>query len=151
STARAILSGLWPSVPCLRSLHGFDCRVDGWVGLHPNSRTGNFNLGGVRCGGLDGWAVAAPRLARLKQHAAILDRIRNGSHDSACNPRHRTTLMAEFRTLQFENTAKGQQEKVAAMNQWTQAGWKVVSETITPGSYEGEKGCCLALACLPLV
>lgn len=58
--------------------------------------------------------------------------------------------MAEFKILQFEDTPKGQQQKVAALSQWTQAGWKVVGETLTPGRYEGEKGCCLALICLPL-
>ncbi len=55
----------------------------------------------------------------------------------------------EYRTLLFPNTAAGQEEKVKTINALSKEGWKVVSETITPGKFKGEKACCLAIICLP--
>src|SRR5207244_6356336 len=58
--------------------------------------------------------------------------------------------MPDFRTLNFPNTPAGQQRKVQTLAQWSAMGWTVVSETITPGKYEGGTACCLATLCLPL-
>ncbi len=58
--------------------------------------------------------------------------------------------MAEVRTLQFPNTPNGQAQKNEALKEHLQQGWKVVSETVTPGHIKGGDACCLAMICLPL-
>jgi hypothetical protein len=59
--------------------------------------------------------------------------------------------MREFHTLEFPATPDGQREKVRELREWTTKGWKIVSETIEPGKYEGCAGCCLFSICMPLV
>ncbi len=58
--------------------------------------------------------------------------------------------MAEVKTLQFPNTPRGQTQKNQALAEHLQQGWKIASETITPGHMKGEEACCLAIICLPL-
>lgn len=58
--------------------------------------------------------------------------------------------MPLFKTLHFDDSPKGQREKVRVLEKYTADGWRLVSETITPGRYDGGTGCCLALICLPL-
>jgi hypothetical protein len=58
-------------------------------------------------------------------------------------------MAKEYRTSLFPNTAAGQEEKIRTINALSHEGWKVVSETITPGKFKGVKACCLASICLP--
>lgn len=58
--------------------------------------------------------------------------------------------MKEYITLQFPNDATGQRRKLEALQSYGAQGWRVVSETITPGKFKGGNACCLALICLPL-
>jgi hypothetical protein len=58
--------------------------------------------------------------------------------------------MPEVKTLQFLNTPEGQAWKNQALVQHLQAGWRIVSETVTPGHMKGNQACCLAMICLPL-
>jgi hypothetical protein len=58
--------------------------------------------------------------------------------------------MAEFRTLHFPNTRKGQQDKVETLTAWSNAGWRIVSETIEQGSIKSGEACCLFTLCMPL-
>jgi len=39
--------------------------------------------------------------------------------------------------------------KNADTQRYARAGWKVISESIEPGRFKGEKACCLAMMCLP--
>jgi hypothetical protein len=60
----------------------------------------------------------------------------------------------QYKTLQFENTAKGQAAKgqaakVREVNALAQTGWRVVSEAITPGTFKGGMACCLFMICAP--
>lgn len=57
--------------------------------------------------------------------------------------------MAEFKTLQFPNTAAGQRNKNKALEIEAANGWRVVSETIIPGKFRGGNACCLFLICAP--
>ncbi|HTT98434.1 MAG TPA: hypothetical protein VMF58_10315 [Rhizomicrobium sp.] len=57
--------------------------------------------------------------------------------------------MAEIKTLRFPNTARGQADKVRALQRETSLGWRVVSETIVPGKFRGGEACCLFLICMP--
>lgn len=59
-------------------------------------------------------------------------------------------MAKEYQTLQFPNNAKGQADKLQALQTCGADGWRVVSETITPGKFKGGNACCLALLCLPL-
>jgi hypothetical protein len=59
-------------------------------------------------------------------------------------------LATEFKTLTFPNTPGGQTQKTAALQKESADGWEVVSETITPGKFNGGSACCLALIFLPL-
>lgn len=54
--------------------------------------------------------------------------------------------MAEFKTLQFPNSAKGQAQKIEFLNEHSREGWRVATETITPGKFRGEEACCLTLS-----
>lgn len=58
-------------------------------------------------------------------------------------------MVKEYRTLIFPNTTTGQEEKIKTINALSKEGWKVVSETITPGKFKGKTACCLATICLP--
>ena len=58
--------------------------------------------------------------------------------------------MGEVKTLQFLNTPDGQARKNEALVEHLQAGWRIVSETVTPGHMKGNQACCLAMICLPL-
>jgi hypothetical protein len=58
--------------------------------------------------------------------------------------------MEEFKTLTFPNTPQGQKEKVQALSKHASEGWRVVSETVTPGKFRGSNACCLFLICAPL-
>jgi len=58
--------------------------------------------------------------------------------------------MAEFKTLTFKNTPKGQKEKVQILSVHANEGWRVVSETVTPGKFRGTDACCLFIICAPL-
>ena len=55
----------------------------------------------------------------------------------------------EFKTLQFSNTSGGQKEKTVALANLSKKGWKVVSETVTAGEFDGETACCLFLIFAP--
>jgi hypothetical protein len=59
-------------------------------------------------------------------------------------------MTKEFMNLQFQNTAKGQARKIETLQSYSAEGWRVTSETITPGKFKGGDACCLALICLPL-
>jgi hypothetical protein len=59
-------------------------------------------------------------------------------------------MAKEFMNLQFPNNAGGQAEKLKALQTYGSQGWRVTSETVTPGKFRGENACCLALICLPL-
>lgn len=58
--------------------------------------------------------------------------------------------MPELRTLQYPNTSDGQKQKLRDLQAHVSRGWKIVSETITPGHIKGTEACCLAAICLPL-
>ena len=62
--------------------------------------------------------------------------------------------MAEFKTLQFPNTTKGQAAKVKALAEHSGQGWRIASETIEPGKFKGGNACCLTtggfVCCGPL-
>ena len=58
--------------------------------------------------------------------------------------------MAQFKTLQFPNTARGQADKIRALEDHTSQGWRVVSETIIPGKFDAQKAACLWVACGPI-
>ena len=53
----------------------------------------------------------------------------------------------EFKTLTFPNNSSGQREKVKAITRHAAQGWEVVSESITPGKFNGKTACCLAVLC----
>jgi hypothetical protein len=57
--------------------------------------------------------------------------------------------MPQFKTLHFANTPSGQHQKNQALAKETAAGWKIVSETITPGKFKGGNACCLFLIFAP--
>jgi hypothetical protein len=57
--------------------------------------------------------------------------------------------MAEFKTLIFPNTPKGQEQKNKELREATGDGWEVVSETITAGKFKGKRACCFAFVFLP--
>jgi hypothetical protein len=57
--------------------------------------------------------------------------------------------MAEFKTLQFPNTPSGQKAKVKALEREVVQGWRVVSETIAQGKFNGGRACFLFLICAP--
>jgi hypothetical protein len=59
-------------------------------------------------------------------------------------------MAKEYKTLQFPNNKKGQADKLTALQTYGAEGWKVSSETITPGKFNGGSACCLAIICLPL-
>ena len=59
-------------------------------------------------------------------------------------------MAKEYQTLQFPNNAKGQTDKLSTLRTYGAEGWKVASETITPGKFNGGSACCLAFLCLPL-
>ncbi|MGR3275434.1 hypothetical protein ACSYAD_10005 [Acaryochloris marina NIES-2412] len=59
-------------------------------------------------------------------------------------------MTKEFMNLQFPNNANGQAEKLQALQTYGSQGWKVASETITQGKFNGGSACCLATICLPL-
>ena len=52
--------------------------------------------------------------------------------------------MAEFRTMTFEDTPEGQRQKIKALNEASKDGWILISETITPGKFNGKLACCLS-------
>jgi hypothetical protein len=56
----------------------------------------------------------------------------------------------EFVTLQFKDTTEGQSLKVEVLKEYSRAGWRVVSESVTSGQFRGGQACCLALICVPL-
>ena len=58
--------------------------------------------------------------------------------------------MAQFKTLQFPNSARGQSNKVRALELHSSQGWRIVSETIIPGKFDTQKAACLWLSCGPL-
>ncbi len=57
--------------------------------------------------------------------------------------------MPQIKTIQFPNTAWGQKKKNETLVQYLNLGWKVVSETITPGRYKTENACCMFAMCGP--
>jgi hypothetical protein len=57
--------------------------------------------------------------------------------------------MKEFKYLKFPNTKEGQEEKIEALQEYSEDGWRVVAETITPGKFKGGDACCLFLICAP--
>lgn len=57
--------------------------------------------------------------------------------------------MAEFRTLQFPNSAAGQAEKTKALARESGRGWRLISETIEAGDFNKEKACCYFSICAP--
>lgn len=59
-------------------------------------------------------------------------------------------MAKEYTSLQFPNNAKGQAQKLKEIQTYAAQGWRVASETITPGKFKGKEACCYALICLPL-
>ncbi len=59
-------------------------------------------------------------------------------------------MAKEYTTLEFRNNAEGQAEKLKALQSYGAEGWRITSETVTPGKFKGGDACCLALICLPL-
>lgn len=59
-------------------------------------------------------------------------------------------MAKEYISLQFANNAYGQKDKIKAIQQKSAEGWRVASETISPGKFNGGTACCLGLICLPL-
>lgn len=57
--------------------------------------------------------------------------------------------MEEFKHLKFPNTKQGQEEKVETLEEYSAEGWHVVSETITPGKFNGGQACCLFMIFAP--
>lgn len=57
--------------------------------------------------------------------------------------------MPQFKTLQFPNTAKGQADKVRALELEAASGWRVVSETIVAGKFKTETACCFFMIFAP--
>jgi hypothetical protein len=58
--------------------------------------------------------------------------------------------MPEYQTLQFPNTAKGQQEKIRRLHELGVQGWRVAAESITQAQFKTGKAACLTgsgLAC----
>lgn len=51
----------------------------------------------------------------------------------------------EFKTLTFPNNDVGRRRKVEAIALHVNQGWEVVSESITPGKFNGKTACCLAM------
>ncbi|MCL2046887.1 MAG: zinc-ribbon domain-containing protein [Oscillospiraceae bacterium] len=60
------------------------------------------------------------------------------------------TGLKEYKTLEFPNTPEGQRNKILTLENLSREGWRVVSETVTEGSFKGGKACCLYLICAPL-
>lgn len=58
--------------------------------------------------------------------------------------------MSNIKVLTFPNTAKGQKKKTQQLSEEISLGWKIVSETISPGKFRGGDACCLFLVCAPL-
>jgi DNA segregation ATPase FtsK/SpoIIIE-like protein len=58
-------------------------------------------------------------------------------------------MPSDFKTLQFPNTPRGQEEKVRALRKESAAGWEVVSESVTAGKFKSGDACCLFLICAP--
>jgi hypothetical protein len=59
-------------------------------------------------------------------------------------------MAKEYMNLEFPNNSLGQAEKLKALQSYAAEGWRITSETITPGKFKGADACCLALICLPL-
>jgi hypothetical protein len=57
--------------------------------------------------------------------------------------------MKEYRHLEFPNNEQGQRAKIKALEESSKEGWRIASETITPGQFNGEKACCFFLICAP--
>lgn len=57
--------------------------------------------------------------------------------------------MARIKTLHFDNTSSGQARKTRVLASEVNKGWKIVSETITPGKFRGSDACWLFLICAP--
>ncbi len=57
--------------------------------------------------------------------------------------------MKEFKTLKFPNNQQGQEDKIKSLQEASAGGWKIVSETITPGKFKGSKACCLFVIFAP--
>ena len=57
--------------------------------------------------------------------------------------------MKEFKHLKFPNTKQGQEEKIETLEEYSADGWHVVSETITPGKFNGGQACCLFMIFAP--
>jgi hypothetical protein len=58
--------------------------------------------------------------------------------------------MAQFKTLRFFNTARGQHEKIRQLTFESSQGWRVIGETIEQGGFRGGKAFCLFEICPPL-
>ncbi|MHC5615249.1 MAG: hypothetical protein ACYTXA_30825 [Nostoc sp.] len=58
--------------------------------------------------------------------------------------------MKKYITLKFPNNATGQRMKLEALQSYGAQGWRIASETITPGNFKGGNACCLSVICLPL-
>ena len=59
-------------------------------------------------------------------------------------------MQKEYQTVHFPNTPEGQTQKITSLNSMSQSGWRVTSETITPGKFKGKKACCMFVICTPL-
>ena len=59
-------------------------------------------------------------------------------------------MSKEFMNLEFPNNARGQTQKIDTLQRYSAEGWRVASETVTPGKFRGTDACCLAMICLPL-
>jgi hypothetical protein len=85
-------------------------------------------------------------VAAIDQQVTVLDWSGGRGHYRAGNHSvHPSILMAEFKTLQFANNARGQAEKIRALTEHSRQGWRVAAETITPGKFKGSNACCLTM------
>ncbi|MFA6145940.1 MAG: hypothetical protein WC697_01230 [Patescibacteria group bacterium] len=57
--------------------------------------------------------------------------------------------MKQYRHLYFPNNNKGQIEKIKTLEEESKKGWRVTSETISPGHFQGDKACCFFLIFAP--
>jgi peroxiredoxin Q/BCP len=63
-------------------------------------------------------------------------------------------MSTQIKTLTYENSASGQQRKIADLQYHLNTGWEVVSETVSADSFNAgsaaTSACCLGLLCTPI-
>jgi uncharacterized membrane protein len=119
------------------------------IPLHQISGPAFFPLAGILC------ADALTQLCGFRKLTNVL-RFSTGFLTTAYAPfrvdlnRRALPLMAQFKTLRFFNTARGQHEKIRQLTFESSQGWRVIGETIEQGGFRGGKAFCLFEICPPL-